>query len=98
MLQTRIYFQAKAAGIRDEDLRFDYKTDLSEERDTRDAAKGKSPAAKGTARVVSGSSSSRNMGSPATASSSSKTAGSPANNRKDKDKGGARRKSNGTAR
>ena len=71
VLQTRIYCEARAAGLKDETLKFDYTMDLSEERDPNKSGT-KSPAAKGTARVVSGS---------------SKTPGSPLNNKRDKDRG-----------
>jgi hypothetical protein len=70
-LQTRIYCEARAAGIKDEALKFDYTMDLSEERDPNKSST-KSPAAKGTARVVSGS---------------SKNPGSPSNSKRDKDRG-----------
>ena len=61
VLQTRIYCEARAAGLKDETLKFDYTMDLSEERDPNKSGT-KSPAAKGTARVVSGSS--KTPGSP----------------------------------
>ncbi|CAD0110615.1 unnamed protein product [Aureobasidium uvarum] len=81
VLQTRIYCEARAAGLKDETLKFDYTMDVSEETNK---SSTKSPAAKGTARVVSGS---------------SKTPGSPLNNKRDKDRGrdGGRR-STGSAR
>jgi hypothetical protein len=53
-------------------LKFDYTMDLSEERDPNKSGTTKSPAAKGTARVISGS---------------SKNIGSPSNSKRDKDRG-----------
>ncbi|KAG9559136.1 hypothetical protein KCU71_g8683, partial [Aureobasidium melanogenum] len=83
VLQTRIYCEARAAGLKDETLKFDCTMDVSEERDSNKSGT-KSPATKGTARVVSGS---------------SKNAGSPLNSKRDKDRGrdGGRR-STGSAR
>ncbi|CAD0084145.1 unnamed protein product [Aureobasidium vineae] len=79
--ETRIYCEARAAGLKDETLKFDYTMDVSEETNKSGT---KSPAAKGTARVVSGS---------------SKNPGSPLNSKRDKDRGrdGGRR-STGSAR
>ncbi|CAD0093132.1 unnamed protein product, partial [Aureobasidium mustum] len=80
---TRIYCEARAAGLKDETLKFDCTMDVSEERDSNKAGT-KSPATKGTARVVSGS---------------RKNNGSPLNSKRDKDRGreGGRR-SIGSAR
>lgn len=69
--------------MRDETLKFDFTMDVSEERDPNKSGT-KSPATKGTARVVSGS---------------GKNTGSPLNSKRDKDRGrdGGRR-SLGSAR
>ncbi|THW01885.1 hypothetical protein D6D02_08294 [Aureobasidium pullulans] len=80
VLQTRIYCEARAAGLKDDMLKFDYAMDLSEE----NKIGAKSPAAKGTARVASGS---------------GKNPGSPASSKKDRERERDRgRRSTGSAR
>jgi hypothetical protein len=58
VLQTRIYCEARAAGLSDDVLRFDYTMDMSEEKD-KDKEKEKG----NNSRVVSGSA--RNLASSA---------------------------------